>query len=132
MAHSPYFTNVPPGLYRLAAGQGAGQHGPPLAGFMDVFSEFAATRAELHLRPRTSGRPTPIRSFPSISCSARPAIACSGCIPRAISRSPPTSSRSSLLARLEDKQLLELYPGSEGTIPGEVQPRRNTYPSPGC
>ena len=35
------------------------------------------------------------------------------------------------LALLEDKQLLDLYPGSEGTIPATIQPRRNAYPFTG-
>ena len=35
------------------------------------------------------------------------------------------------LALLEDKQLLDLYPGSEGAIPATIQPRRNTYPFTG-
>ncbi len=32
---------------------------------------------------------------------------------------------------LEDKRLLQLYPGSEGAIPAEVHPRRDTYPFKG-
>ena len=35
------------------------------------------------------------------------------------------------LAFLEDKQLLALYPGSEGAFPATIQPRRNAYPFTG-
>jgi uncharacterized membrane protein len=35
------------------------------------------------------------------------------------------------LALLEDRQLLDLYPGSEGAIPADVAPRRNPHPFTG-
>ena len=92
MAHSPYFTNAPPGLYRaLLRAKVAANTGDMQAGAMDVFSEFAGMRAELGLFPKDFRWPTPIRSFPWISCCGPPATGVSGSTRRETSRSPGTS-----------------------------------------
>ena len=129
MAHSPYFTNAPPGLYRaVLRSKVASNTGDKKPGPWTCSPSSPARGPNSICFPRTFRRRTPIRSSPSTSSCAPPATGAFGSTRRAISRSPRTSSKIFPLALLEDKQLLELYPGSEGAIPADVQPRRNAYP----
>ena len=65
MAHSPYFTNAPPGLYcALLRSKAAANKGDKEAGAIDVFSEFAGTRAELHLFPKDFPASDSYQEFP--------------------------------------------------------------------
>jgi hypothetical protein len=132
MAHSPYFTNAPPGLYRaLLRCKVANNAGDRETGMMDVFSEFASARAELHLSPRDFPVADTFQEF-SVDFILRSAgywgyrVYTQGNQPFAadIVKIFP-------LALLEDKQLLDLYPGSEGAIPADLQPRRNPHPFTG-
>jgi uncharacterized membrane protein len=132
MAHSPYFTNAPPGLYRaLLRCKVAANDGDKEAGAMDVFSELAGMRADLHLSPKDFTAAGAYREFP-VDFVLRSA-GYWGFRVYTQGNQPFTADIVKVfpLALLEDKQLLELYPGSEGVIPAEVQPRRNAHPFAG-
>lgn len=132
MAHSPYFTNAPAGLYRaLLRAKVADNRGPLPAGSLDIFSEFAATRAELRLTAQDFQAANTYQEFP-VDFVLRSA-GYWGFRAFTEGNQPFTADVVKVfpLALLEDQQLLELYPGSEGTIPATVQPRRNTYPFTG-
>jgi hypothetical protein len=132
MAHSPYFTNPPPGLYRaLLRAKVASNAGDMQAGALDVFSEFAGTRAELRLFPKSFLAADAYQEFP-VDFVLRSA----GYWGFRVYTQGNQSFTADVvkifpLALLEDKQLLDLYPGSEGTIPANIQPRRNAYPFTG-
>ena len=132
MAHSPYFTNAPPGLYRaLLRSKAATNRGDKETGAIDVFSEFAGIRAELHLFPKDFPASDSYREFP-VDFILRSA-GYWGFRLYTQGNQPFTADIVKIfpLVLLEDKQLLELYPGSEGAIPAHVQPRRNPYPFTG-
>ncbi len=133
MAHSPYFTNAPPGLYRaLLRCEGGRQH------------RRRASRGlgrVLRVR-RHAGRSS--ASFPRIFLAANAyqefpvdfvlrSAGYWGFRVYTQGNQPFTADIVKIfpLALLEDKQLLELYPGSEGAIPANIQPRRNAYPFTG-
>jgi len=132
MAHSPYFTNAPPGLYRaLLRSKVAANTGDKEAGSMDVFSELAGIRAEAHLFPKGFSAAGAYQEF-SVDFVLRSA-GYWGYRVYTQGNQPFTADIVKVfpLALLEDKQLLELYPGSEGAIPADVQPRREGYPFAG-
>jgi len=132
MAHSPYFTNAPPGLYRaLIRCKVATNTGDLQAGALDVFSEFASTRAELRLFPTLFQAANTYQEFP-VDFVLRSA-GYWGFRVYTEGNQPFTADIVEVfpLALLEDKQLLDLYPGSEGTIPADIQPRRNAHPFTG-
>jgi uncharacterized membrane protein len=132
MAHSPYFTNAPPGLYRaLLRCKVAANAGDREAGAMDVFSELASTRAELHLSPKDFSAANTYQDF-TVDFILRSA-GYWGFRVYTQGNQPFTADTVKIfpLALLEDKQLLELYPGSEGAIPADIQPRRNAHPFTG-
>jgi hypothetical protein len=132
MAHSPYFTNAPPGLYRaLLRAKVAANAGDKEAGTMDVFSELAGTRAELHLFPKNYAAANAYQDF-SVDFILRSA-GYWGYRVYTQGNQPFTADIVKIfpLALLEDRQLLDLYPGSEGVIPADVQPRRIPYPFTG-
>ena len=132
MAHSPYFTNAPPGLYRAVLRcKVAANTGDQEAGALDVFSEFASTRAELHLFPKDFASANTYQEF-SVDFILRSA-GYWGFRVYTQGNQPFTADMVKIfpLALLEDKQLLELYPGSEGAIPADIQPRRNAHPFTG-
>jgi Putative glutamine amidotransferase len=132
MAHSPYFTNAPPGLYRaLLRCKVAAATGGTQAGAMDVFSELASTRAELRLFPKDFRAPDTYQEF-SVDFILRSAGYWGFRVyTQGNQRFTADIVKVFPLALLEDKQLLELYPGSEGAIPATVQPRRNAHPFTG-
>jgi uncharacterized membrane protein len=132
MAHSPYFTNAPPGLYRaLVRAKVAANTGPLRAGGLTLFSEFAGTRAELDLSAQDFRAADTYQEFP-VDFVLRSAgywgyrLTTEG-------NQPFTADIVKIfpLALLEDQQLLDLYPGSEGTIPAAIKPRHNAYPFTG-
>ncbi len=132
MAHTPYFTNPPPGLYRaILRCKVANNTGDTEVGFMDVFSEKAGARAELHLFPKDFAAPGKFQEFEAdfILRSA----GYWGIRVHTAGNQPFTADIVKVfpLALLEDKQLLDLYPGSEGAIPPELQPQRTAYPFKG-
>lgn len=132
MAHSPYFTNAPPGLYRALLRSKVGTNvGDQEAGALDVFSEFASLRAELHLVPQAFAAASTYQEF-SVDFILRSA-GYWGYRVYTQGNQPFTADIVKVfpLALLEDKQLLELYPGSEGAIPADVQPRRHAHPFTG-
>jgi len=132
MAHSPYFTNAPAGLYRaIVRCKAASNTGEKEAGKMDVFSELSSMRAELHLAPRDFAAADAYQEF-SVDFILRSA-GYWGFRVYTEGNQPFTADTVKIfpLALLEDKQLLDLYPGSEGAIPADVQPRRNAHPFAG-
>lgn len=132
MAHSPYFTNAPPGLYRaILRCKVADNTRAEKAGLMDIFSEFASTRAVLDLYPRDFAAPNRFQEF-SVDFVLRTA-GYWGFRVYTEGNQPFTAAIAKVfpLGLLEDRQLLDLYPGSEGAIPAEVQPRKNAYPFTG-
>ena len=132
MAHSPYFTNAPPGLYRaLLRTKAAANIGDKEVGALDVFSEFAGTRAEVHLFPRDFKAANTYQEY-AVDFVLRSA----GYWGFRVYTEGQQSFTADIvkifpLAFLEDKQLLALYPGSEGALPATIQPRRNAYPFTG-
>ncbi len=129
MAHSPYFTNPPPGLYRAVLRcKVADNTGDKEAGSMDVFAEKASGRAELHLFPKAFAAPGKFQEF-EVDFILRTS-GYWGFRVYTEGNQPFTADVVKIfpLALLEDRQLLDLYPGSEGAIPDEVQPRKNAYP----
>jgi hypothetical protein len=132
MAHSPYFTNAPAGLYRavLRAKVPAVSGSMPI-GMVDVFSEFAGARAELRLAPRDFRAPGEYQEF-SVDFVLRSAGYWGF---RVYTEGREAFAADTVkifpLALLEDRQLLALYPGSEGSIPASDEPRRNAYPFTG-
>jgi hypothetical protein len=129
MAHSPYFTNAPPGLYRaLVRAKVAANTGDKEAGKIDVFSELAGARAELHLFPRDFRSAGAYQEF-----SADFILRTAGYWGFRVyteGNQPFTADLVKLfpLALLEDRQLLGLYPGSEGAVSAGIEPRRNPHP----
>lgn len=132
MAHSPYFTNAPPGLYRiLLRSKVAANTGERQAGALDVFSELASTRAELRLFPKDY---TAADTFQESSADFVLRSAGYWGFRVYTEGNQPLAAdivKVFPLALLEDKQLLDLYPGSEGVIPATIQPRRNAHPFTG-
>jgi len=125
MAHSPYFTNAPAGLYRaLLRAKVAKNTGDKEAGAMDVFSELAGMRAELHLVPKDFAAAGAYQEF-AVDFILRSA-GYWGYRVYTEGNQPFTADTVKIfpLALVEDRQLLDLYPGSEGAIPADVQPRR--------
>ena len=132
MSHSPYFTNPAPGLYRAVLRcKVANNTGDKEAGSMDVFSEKAGARAELHLFPKDFAAPNKFQEF-EVDFILRTS-GYWGFRVYTAGNQPLTADIVKVfpLLLLEDRQLLDLYPGSEGAIPAEVQPRRNAYPFQG-
>ena len=132
MAHSPYFTNAAPGLYRaLLRAKVAVNTGDVQAGAMDVFSELASTRAELRLFPKDFHAANAYQEFP-VDFVLRSA-GYWGFRAYTQGNQPFTADIVKIfpLALLEDNQLLDLYPGSEGTIAANIKPRRNAHPFTG-
>jgi hypothetical protein len=132
MFHSDYFTNAPPGLYRaVLRAKVAANAGPLQAGSMDVFSEFASTRAELRLFPSDFLAVNTYQEFP-VDFVLRNA-GYWGFRVYTEGNQPFTADIVKIfpLSLLEDKQLLDLYPGSEGAIPADIRPRRSVYPFTG-
>ena len=132
MAHSPYFTNAPPGLYRaLIRCKVAGNNGTEQAGMLDIFSERASMRALAHFFPKDFRAADTYQDF-SVDFVLRSA-GYWGFRVYTQGNQPFTTDIIKIfpLALLEDQQLLELYPGSEGVIPPEIQPRRDAYPFTG-
>lgn len=132
MAHSPYFTNAPAGLYRaLLRAKVPAIGGSKQAASIDMFSEFAGLRAELRLSPADFQTADTYQEF-SVDFVLRSA-GYWGFRVYTEGDQPFTADTVKIfpLALLEDQQLLELYPGSEGTISAEIQPRRNAYPFTG-
>jgi len=132
MAHSPYFTNAPPGLYRaILRCKVADNTRGEKAGMMDIFSEFASTRAVLDLYAKDFAAPNKFQEF-SVDFILRTA-GYWGFRVYTEGNQPFTADIVKIfpLALLEDRQLLDLYPGSEGAIPQELQPRKNAYPFSG-
>jgi uncharacterized membrane protein len=101
------------------------------AGAMDLFSELAGTRAELSLFPKDFPAANAYREFP-VDFILRSA-GYWGFRVYTQGNQPFTADIVKIfpLALLEDKQLLDLYPGSEGSIPAQIAPRRNAYPFTG-
>jgi len=132
MAHSPYFTNAPPGLYRaLVRCKVATNTGDIQAGAVDVFSEFASARALKSFFPKDFPVANTYQEFP-VDFVLRSA----GYWGFRVYTEGNQAFTADIvkifpLALLEDKQLLDLYPGSEGAIPADVQPRRNAHPFTG-
>jgi hypothetical protein len=129
MAHSPYFTNAPPGLYRaLLRAKVPATSGDKPVGAIDVFSEFASLRAELALSWGDFRAAGAYQDFP-VDFILRSA-GYWGYRVYTQGKGPFTADIVKVfpLALLEDKQLLDLYPGSEGAIEADVQPRRDGYP----
>ncbi|MBC8870490.1 MAG: hypothetical protein H8E44_13795 [Planctomycetes bacterium] len=132
MAHSPYFTNAPAGLYRaLVRSKVATITGDIQAGAVDVFSEFASARALKSFFPKDFPAANTYQEFP-VDFVLRSA----GYWGFRVYTEGNQAFTADIvkifpLALLEDKQLLDLYPGSEGTIPADVQPRRNAHPFTG-
>lgn len=132
MAHSPYFTGAAPGLYRaVLRAKATANSGQIEVGGMDVFSELAGIRAELHLFPRDFPGANAYREF-SVDFVLRTA-GYWGFRVYTQGNQPFTADIVKVfpLALLEDKQLLNLYPGSEGAVPADVQPRRDPRPFTG-
>jgi uncharacterized membrane protein len=132
MAHSPYFTNAPPGLYRaLLRCKVAKGTGDKEAGAIDIFSEFAGARAERHFSPADFPAVDTYQEF-SVDFVLRSA-GYWGFRVYTQGHQPFTADTVKIfpLALLEDQPLLELYPGSEGAIPAELRPRRNAHPFTG-
>ena len=132
MFHSDYFTNAPPGLYRaVLRAKVAANTGPLPAGSMDVFSEFASTRAELRLFPIDFLAINTYQEF-AVDFVLRNA-GYWGFRVYTEGNQPFTADIVKIfpLSLLEDKQLLDLYPGSEGAIPADIRPRRSVYPFTG-
>lgn len=132
MAHSPYFTNAPPGLYRAQLrSKVAANTGDVQAGALDIFSEFASIRAELHLLPTDFPAANTYQEFP-VDFVLRSAGYWGF---RVYTQGNQAFTADIVkifpLVLLEDKQLLELYPGSEGAIPADFQPRRSAHPFTG-
>ena len=132
MAHTAYFTNPPVGLYRAVLRcKVTNNTGDKEAGSMDVFSELASQRGELHLFPKDFAVPNKFQEF-SVDFILRNA-GYWGIRVYTEGNQPFTADIVKVfpLALLEDKQLLDLYPGSEGAIPADVQPRKTPYPFKG-
>jgi uncharacterized membrane protein len=132
MAHSPYFTNASPGLYRaLLRCKVADNTGTTQAGLLDVFSEFAGMRGLLPLEPTDFQHGDTYQEF-AVDFVLRSA-GYWGYRVYTEGNQPFTADIVKIfpLALLEDRQLLDLYPGSQGAMPAEIQPRRNNYPFTG-
>ena len=132
MAHSPYFTNAAPGLYRaVLRSKVATNTGDQEAGALDVFSEFASARAELHLFPKDFRAANTYQEFPVDFILRSAGYWGFRVYTHGTQAFTADIVKIFPLILLEDKQLLELYPGSEGAIPDTIQPRRNAHPFTG-
>ncbi|HEY3398956.1 MAG TPA: hypothetical protein VGM19_15010 [Armatimonadota bacterium] len=132
MAHSPYFTSMPPGLYRAVLRARIGDPSKQeKVGAIDIGSEFAGMRAGLDIYARDFAKADTYQDF-SMDFILRSAgywmfrVYTEGNQPFTVD-----TVKIFQLSQFQDRQLLDLYPGSEGAIPADVQPRRNTYPFTG-
>jgi hypothetical protein len=126
MAHSPYFAGTPPGLYRAVLRCRVKDTGrPEKVGAIDVGSEFAGGRAVLDLFPRDFRAANAYQDF-EMDFVLRTAgywmfrVYTEG-------KQPFTADTVRIfpLMLFEDRQLLELYPGSEGAVAADLKPRRD-------
>jgi len=122
MAHSPYFPALPPGLYRVRARvkMPAAKDSAPV-GFLDVDSQRAGLRQLLRFVP------SPERSDKYTDCEADFILRDSSWWSlRLVTYGKEPWSVDSLkvfcLHEFEDRQLLSIYPGSEGELPSDLKP----------
>ncbi len=126
MAHSPYWTGTPPGLYRvLVRCKVADTARAEKAGMIDVGSELAALRAGRDIHPRDFTAPNQYQELALDFIVRTPGywmvrLSTAG-------NQPFTVDCVKLfpLVRLSDNDLLSLYPGSEGAVPPDLRPKHD-------
>jgi hypothetical protein len=122
MAHSPYYPALPAGLYRVCARvKVPSTNNNTPVGYMDVDSQSAGTRLILSFAPsaETPGKYAEVEGDFILRDAGWWDL-------RLFTHGKEAWSVDSLkvfpLHELEDRQLLAIYPGSEGEIPADLQP----------
>lgn len=125
MAHSPYWTGTAPGLYRVLLRCKVGDNTrADRAGGMDVGSELAAMRAGADIFPKDFAAPS---QFQEIALDFILRTAGYWMVRLYTAGNQPFTCdcvKIVPLALLSDSDLLALYPGSEGSIPPDLKPRK--------
>jgi len=127
MAHSPYFRNPKPGLYRAVLRcKVADPAKKDMAGFMDVTSERASARALLNLYPADFTAADTYQEFSVDFILRTPGY----WLFRVYTQGNQTFTADTVkifpLKLLDDRQLLDIYPGSDGTVPEDIRPRKGS------
>ncbi len=125
MCHSPYMMNPRPGLYRaIIRCKVADNMRKEVAGGIDIDSQFASGRADLPLLPSVFKAPNVWQDFTVDFVLRTPGywsfrIRTEGNQPFTVD-----SVRTFPLQHFTDAQLLDIYPGSDGAVPPEVQVKK--------
>jgi len=127
MAHSPYFAGTPPGLYRaVLRSKVADTARPEKVGAVDVGSELASGRAQLDLCPKDFPAANTYAEFGMDFILRTAGYWMFRVYTEGDQEFTADTVRVFPLALLEDRQLLDLYPGSEGAIPAGLKPKRGS------
>ena len=125
MAHSPYFRNPRPGLYRAVLRcKVADTRREELAGFMDIASGRASARALLNLYPADFAAADTYQEFSVDFILRAPGY----WLFRVYTEGNQTFTADTVkvfpVELLDDRQLLDIYPGSDGTVPEGIRPQK--------
>jgi len=125
MAHSPYFRNPKPGLYRAVLRcKVADTERKEMAGCMDVASECASARALLNLHPRDFTAADTYQEFSLDFILRTPGWWLFRVYTEGNQAFTADVVKIFPLKFLDDRQLLDIYPGSDGRIPEDIQPKK--------
>ncbi|MHB9022829.1 MAG: glutamine amidotransferase [Armatimonadota bacterium] len=125
MGHSPYYMNPPPGLYRAVIRcKVADNTAKEEAGFTDFFTEKAGQRAVIHFLPTMFTKPNTYQDF-TVDFVLR-TTGYWGFRIYTTGKQVYTadSVRVFPVVLFQDRQLLDIYPGSDGIVPENLQPKR--------
>lgn len=123
MCHSIYFPSAAPGLYRLILRcKVADTRRAEPAGTLDIGSEHAHMRGLMTLEPRQFAAPDTYQEFSMDFILRTPGywmfrVATAGNQPFTVD-----TVKIFPLQLFADRQLLDIYPGSDGVVPADVQP----------
>lgn len=125
MAHSPYYAALPPGLYRVVArvAVAAGSN-PAKAGYIDVPSQRASRRALLDIVPKDFPVPGEYRNVEKDFLIREDGWWSLRAYTEGKEEWRIDSIRVFPLAKFSDTELIEVFPGCEGSVPEGLQPLR--------
>jgi len=126
MSHSAYFTGARPGLYRAVLRCKVSDHtGKEPAGDLSISSEFASARAVLRVLPSHFDSANTYQEF-SVDFFLRTSGYWYFVVHTGGNQTFTADTVKVFpLAVLSDRELIEIYPGSDGTIAPALKPKRD-------
>lgn len=125
MCHSAYFTGARPGLYRAVLRcKVTDIRRKESPGYLDVDSQFASIRALLRLWPSQFAVAETYQDFSVDFFLRTPGYWDFRLYTDGNQTFTADTVRVFPLAFLSDRQLLDIYPGSDGTVPAGLKPKR--------